>query len=151
MAKEIERKYLVTGDSYRSMARKADTIRQCYLSSDPERTVRLRVRDGKGFITVKGLNSGAVRNEWEYEIPASDAEEMAQALAGGWAIDKTRYLVDYGGFVWEVDEFHGRLEGLVVAEIELPSETTQFALPPFAGKDVTGNPAYYNSTLAGLK
>ena len=76
---------------------------------------------------------------------------MAQALAGGWAIDKTRYLVDYGGFVWEVDEFHGRLEGLVVAEIELPSETTQFALPPFAGEDVTGNPAYYNSTLAGLR
>lgn len=148
MAKEIERKYLVNNDSYKVMAVKAVTIKQSYLNSDPQRTVRVRIKGNLGFLTVKGVTVGATRDEWEYPIPVSDAEEMAERLTGGWGIDKTRYIVEYDGFVWEVDEFHGRHDGLVVAEVELPSEHTAASLPPFVGQEVTGDSRYYNSTLA---
>lgn len=148
MAKEIERKYLVNDDSYKVMAVKAVTIKQSYLNSDPRRTVRVRIKGNQGFLTVKGVTVRATRDEWEYPIPVSDAEEMAERLTGGWGIDKTRYIVEYGGYIWEVDEFHGRHDGLVVAEVELPSEHIAASLPPFVGQEVTGNPRYYNSTLA---
>lgn len=130
------------------MAVREYEIRQCYLSDKPEATVRLRVKGDRAFITVKGLTSGAVRDEWEYPIPVADACDMAGRLAGGWSIDKTRFIVEYEGRVWEVDEFHGRHEGLVVAEIELPTSDTPFCKPPFIGPEVTGDPRYYNSVLS---
>ena len=152
MAQEIERKFLVNGD-FRSAAFKAVRIRQGYLSSVPERTVRVRLKDGKGFITVKGVGSasGASRFEWEKEIEASDAEALL-AIAEPGAIDKTRYLVRNtdGVHVWEVDEFHGALDGLVVAEVELGSEDEPFDRPGWLGTEVTGDPRYYNSSLVKL-
>lgn len=148
MAKEIERKFLVKDNSFDLMTTRRIVIRQAYLSDKVEATVRVRIFDGHGYLTVKGKNDGAVRDEWEYEIPVSDAEEMAQRLAGGWSIDKVRHIVPYGGFVWEVDVFNGKHSGLILAEVELPSIDSEVTLPPFVSTEVTGDPAYYNSTLA---
>ncbi|MDE6393708.1 MAG: CYTH domain-containing protein [Duncaniella sp.] len=148
MAKEIERKFLVKDNSFTKMTTVSCDIRQTYLSDRPEATVRLRVRGDRAYITVKGKNSGAVRDEWEYEIPVTDAEEMAHRLAGGWSIDKTRHLVPYGGRVWEVDVFRGRHDGLILAEVELDDAGVEVELPPFVGQEVTGDAAYYNSNLA---
>ena len=148
MAKEIERIFLVKDNSYVKMATELRDIRQTYLNDRPEATVRLRVKGDRAWITVKGKNTGAVRDEWEYEIPVADAEEMAARLAGGWSIDKTRYIVPYAGHVWEVDVFHGRHAGLTLAEVELADAAAEVELPPFIATEVTGNPAYYNSTLA---
>ena len=102
----------------------------------------------EAFLTVKGRNSGAIRDEWEYPVPVTDAEEMARRLCGGFAIDKTRYIVDHLGWKWEVDLFHGHHEGLILAEIEMPSADSNPPLPPFIGPEVTGDPRYYNSTLS---
>lgn len=148
MAKEIERKFKVTNTSYRDMATGARRIRQAYISDRPGATVRIRISDSKAYITVKGITRGCERDEWEYAIPERDAEEMANALASGFAIDKTRYIVEYCGYTWEVDEFHGRHEGLVIAEVELPSSEVNPPLPSFIGEEVTGDPRYYNSELA---
>lgn len=148
MAKEIERKFLVKDNSFIEMATDAYAIRQTYLSDRSEATVRLRVKGDRAYITVKGKNSGAVRDEWEYEIPVADAEDMAVRLAGGWSIDKTRHIVRYGDRVWEVDVFHGRHEGLTLAEVELDNAAAEVELPPFVGPEVTGAAAYYNSNLA---
>lgn len=146
MAKEIERKFLVTSDGYRDLAVAAHVVRQGYLSRNPDSTVRVRVSDDKAFITVKGRNTGCVRSEWEYEIPLADAREML-SLCGGSIIHKTRWIVPYESRIWEVDEFHDSREGLVVAEIELRAPDDRFALPDFVGEEVTGNPRYYNSNL----
>ena len=151
MAKEIERKFLVTDTSYIERAESAVRIRQTFLSTNPDATVRLRIAGDKAWITVKGRNAGAVRDEWEYSIPVSDAEEMAERLAGGFAIDKTRYVVDHEGWKWEIDCFHGRHEGLTVAEIEMPSADSNPPLPDFIGREVTGDSRYYNSTLAAAQ
>lgn len=148
MAKEIERKFLVKDNSFIEMTVASCDIRQTYLSDRPEATVRLRVRGDRAYITVKGKNSGAVRDEWEYEIPVVDAEDMALRLAGGWSIDKTRHIVSFGGRVWEVDLFHGRHEGLTLAEVELDNAADEVELPPFVGLEVTGDAVYYNSNLA---
>lgn len=150
MAKEIERKFLVTDNSYRYLARETRHIMQGYLSRRVEATVRVRIAGGEGFITVKGANSGAVRDEWEYPVPVADALAMLKRCAQPPVIDKTRYIVDVGCLVWEIDEFHGTLEGLVVAEVELPSEDSPVDIPPFIGKEVTGDPRYYNSALGKL-
>lgn len=148
MAKEIERKFLVTNTSFMSKAISSKHIRQAYLSANPDATVRLRITDGSAYLTVKGRNSGIVRDEWEYPIPVSDAEEMATHLAGGFAIDKTRYIVEHDGWKWEVDLFHGKHKGLIVAEIEMPSADCNPSLPDFIGKEVSGDPRYYNSVLS---
>lgn len=149
MAKEIERKYLVADSGYKIMSERSSRIRQAYLSVDPRATVRIRIKEGCGaFLTVKGLNSGAVRDEWEYPVPEADALEMLERCAVSRVIDKTRWIVPYEGFVWEVDEFHGALEGLVVAEVELPDADAEPPVPPFAGREVTGDVRYYNSSLA---
>lgn len=148
MAKEIERKFLVINTSFIDKALSATHIRQTYISTNPDATVRLRIRDDKAYITVKGRNKGVVRDEWEYSIPVSDAEEMAERLAGGFAIDKTRYIVDADGWKWEIDLFHGKHEGLIVAEIEMPSADSKPTLPDFIGKEVTGDVRYYNSVLS---
>lgn len=146
MAVEIEHKYLVKNDNYKSMSTSHTHILQGYLSREPERTVRVRVRGGKGYLTVKTKNVGASRKEYEYEIPVEDAYQMLDICLPP-VLDKIRYLVPYSGHVWEVDEFHGAKEGLVTAEIELKSEDETYVLPPFIGENVTGKPQYYNSNL----
>ena len=147
MRQEIERKFLVSGE-FKSFAKKAVRIVQGYLSSVAERTVRVRIKGDEGFITVKGLGSesGASRFEWEKEIPVSDALELMKLCEPG-VIDKTRYLVDVGGHTYEVDEFYGDNDGLVVAEIELSSEDEDFIRPEWLGEEVTGDVKYYNSML----
>lgn len=150
MAKEIERKYLVTSSDYRDMASRVRHITQAYLSTDPQSTVRVRIIDDRGKLTVKGITRGATRDEWEFDIPADDARDMIAACARSKIIDKDRYIVNFGEHCWEVDEFHGEYEGLVVAEIELGDESERFELPGFIGREVTGDARYYNSSLAGL-
>lgn len=149
MGIEIERKYLVANEGYKRFETAVIEIRQGYLSREPERTVRIRTWNDKGYITVKGLSHGASRCEYEYEIPHSDACEMLEMCEGP-ILHKRRHLVDYADHRWEVDEFLGQLSPLVTAEIELTSEAEAFELPPFVGKDVTGDPNYYNSNLMSL-
>ena len=147
MALEIEHKYLVKNDSFKRLADSSVSILQGYLSRDPERTVRVRVKGERGYLTVKGRNAGATRLEFEYEIGREEAERLL-ALCVPPILEKTRYIVPYDGHVWEVDEFHGDREGLVTAEIELCREDEEYRIPGFIGDDVTDNPAYYNSNLA---
>lgn len=149
MALEIERKFLVNGDGYKDIATDCVEISQYYLSLDPERTVRVRIKGERGFLTVKSKNKGCVRNEWEYEVPVEEAREMMQICEAG--LSKRRWIVPFGGLVWEIDEFTGRHQGLVVAEVEMPSADTVVALPPFVGREVTGDTAYYNSALTTAK
>ncbi len=147
MGQEIERKFLVRGE-FKSSAKKAMRISQGYLSSVPERTVRIRVRDNQGFITVKGKSDirGVSRFEWEKEISVDDALALLGLCEPG-VIDKTRYLVDYAGYTFEVDEFYGNNEGLVMAEIELSCEDEAFEKPDWLGDEVTGDSRYYNAAL----
>lgn len=147
MAQEIERKFLVAGD-YKSQAFEQSRIVQGYISSARGRTVRVRIRDGRGFLTIKGASnaSGTSRYEWEKELPLDEAEELMKLCEPG-VIDKTRYLVRSGMHIFEVDEFYGENEGLVVAEVELQSEEEVFVKPDFIGKEVTGDVRYYNSQL----
>ena len=147
MGLEIERKFLVAGD-FKPFANKATRIIQGYLSSVPERTVRVRIKDDKGFLTVKGTSSksGTTRFEWEKEIPVEEAQELIAICESG-VIDKTRYVVEAGRHIYEIDEFHGDNQGLIVAEIELASEDETFAKPQWLGKEVTGDTRYYNSML----
>lgn len=146
MAFEIEHKYLVTDNSFKSMAFEKIEIRQGYLNRQPERTVRVRTKGESAFLTVKGKNKGDSRLEFEYEVPYDDALQMLKLCEPG-IIEKTRWLVDYKGLTWEVDEYHGSREGLVVAEVEIPESGHSYETPPFVGEDVTGNPDYYNSNL----
>ena len=146
MGKEIERKFLVKGDTWRALA-KGRHYRQGYLNSAKERTVRVRTIDERAFLTVKGPNSGITRAEFEYEIPLEDARAMLEALAEKPLIEKTRYKIAMGGHVWEVDEFEGENAGLIVAEIELGSENEAFEKPEWIGEEVSGDPRYYNSSL----
>lgn len=147
MAQEIERKFLVKGD-FKSEAFKSTRITQGYLSSVPERTVRVRVKGDKGFITIKGIGneSGASRFEWEKEIPVDEVRDLLKICEPG-VIDKTRYLVKNGDLTFEVDEFYGDNDGLTVAEIELPDEQAQFNRPAWLGEEVTGDVRFYNSML----
>lgn len=147
MSKEIERKFLVKGD-FKPFASKKTRITQGYLSSVPERTVRVRIKGESGFITIKGIGSasGASRYEWEKEIPVAEVEQLLAICEPG-VIDKTRYLVKAGEHTFEVDEFYGENEGLVVAEIELSAEEEDFEKPEWIGDEVTGDVRYYNSML----
>lgn len=148
MAKEIERKFLVSGE-FRQDSPESYRIMQGYICADPDRTVRVRLRGDKGFLTIKGRSSadGLSRYEWEKEIPASEAVEL-MTLCGSGVIDKTRYLVPFGRHTYEVDVFHGANEGLVLAEIELAEEQEAFEKPSWLGEEVTGDPRYYNSMLS---
>lgn len=148
MALEIERKFLVRNDSFKEMCKSFSRIKQGYICSDRGRTVRVRIRDGKGYLTIKGASSdnGLSRYEWEHQIPVDEAEELMKLCLPG-IIDKTRYLVDYGGHLFEVDEFYGENDGLVVAEIELDNTDEEFVKPDFLGCEVTGDVKYYNSFL----
>lgn len=148
MAKEIERKFLVARDDFRSLAVSSQRIRQGYLTVTPESTVRVRIRSDRGFLTVKGITRGASRSEWEYEIPVADAEQML-TLCGSAQVDKVRYMVPgAGGLTWEVDEFASPRPGLILAEVELPAEDYPVEIPDWVDREVTGDPQYYNSVIA---
>ncbi|MBD5357037.1 MAG: CYTH domain-containing protein [Bacteroides sp.] len=146
MAIEIEHKYLVIDDSYKHTAYEQLEIRQGYLNRQPEHTVRIRTVNDRGFLTVKGKNTGDVRHEYEYEIPLKDALEMLSICEPG-ILEKTRYKVKFDNLIWEIDEYHGSHKGLVVAEVEIPEPGYRYSLPSFIGKNVTGDPCYYNSQL----
>lgn len=147
---ETEHKYLVAG-SFKHLSEGHTHVVQGYLNDDPQRTVRVRIRDDKGFLTIKGPSSkdGLSRYEWEKEIPVADAKSLIQLCLPG-VIDKDRWIVRWEGHRWEVDEFHGALEGFSMAELEVNDPNEQFPLPPFVGKEVTGDPQYYNSALRKL-
>lgn len=147
MAKEIERKFLVKDDTYKALATRSCIMAQGYLSTDIDATVRVRVCGASAWLTVKSRNRGAVRDEWEYAIPLADACQMLR-ICKGKVIEKTRYYVPSGDLTWEVDEYNGVHDGLVVAEIELPDANHPVTLPLFIGEEVTGDPRYYNSTLS---
>ncbi|MDZ4348868.1 MAG: CYTH domain-containing protein [Xanthomonadaceae bacterium] len=145
MAVEIERKFCVVGDAWRTDH--GTRYRQGYLSRDPERTVRVRIADDQAFLTIKGRTVGASRPEFEYLIPLADAEHLL-GLCDGPLIEKTRHRIRHHGMIWEVDEFTGDNTGLVIAEIELASEDQRFASPPWLGQEVTHDPRYYNANLS---
>lgn len=148
MAKfEIERKFLVPDDSYKALSVKRIEIMQGYLSRKPEATVRVRIKNETAVITIKGITRGYVREEYEYEIPVEDAHEMMK-MCDGLIINKTRWVVPFNGFEWEVDEFHGALQGLTLAEVELPSTDIDIKIPSFIGQDVSADPRFFNSNLS---
>ena len=146
MAKEIERKFLVKKDAW-PKSNGGKRHRQGYLSLVKERIVRIRTVNGKGFITVKGINIGAARLEYEYEIPHADAKEMLERLCLRPLIEKTRYRIPCGDLIWEVDEFEGENRGLVVAEVELQNPEQAVSIPGWVDQEVTGDPRYFNDSL----
>lgn len=148
MGIEIERKFLVAGEGWRTQASSATRYSQGYLSRDPARTVRVRIAGEAAFLTIKGATTGATRAEFEYAIPRADAQQLL-ALSDGPVVDKIRHLVRHtDGLLWEVDEFLGANAGLVLAEIELQSEAQAFARPAWLGAEVTGDARYVNANLA---
>jgi adenylate cyclase len=145
MPAEIERKFLVSGTDWRTS--NGQRISQGYLNRNKYRTVRVRIAGSKAFLAVKGITTGAVRAEFEYEIPLADAEALLK-LCDGPLIEKVRHRVQHEGLTWEIDEFLGENAGLVVAEVELVSEDQKFARPPWVTKEVTTDARYFNSSLA---
>ena len=146
MPQEIERKFLVRDESWR-VPGTGTLYRQGYLSTVPERSVRVRLIRDKGYLTVKGASSGAARAEYEYEIPGVEAREMLDNLCERPLIEKTRYCVEFQGLTWEIDEFEGSNAGLVIAEVELEKADQAVSLPDWVGKEVTGDRRYYNASL----
>jgi adenylate cyclase len=144
MGREIERKFLVKGFTWREV--KGAMIRQGYLNSAKERNVRVRIIEDKAYLTIKGIAVGASRLEFEYEVPLKDAAELLEICEKP-LIEKRRYRVLEGGLIWEVDEFFGENEGLIVAEVELESEDQAFHKPDWVGEEVTGDTHYFNSNL----
>jgi adenylate cyclase len=146
MSKEIERKFLIKNESWK-IGSKLTSYRQGYLSTNIERIVRVRTIDQKGFLTIKGKTTGISRSEFEYEIPLDDANIMLDVLCEKPLIEKNRAKIAYKGLIWEVDEFFGENQGLVVAEVELQDENQTFEKPEWIGEEVSGDPRYFNSNL----
>ena len=146
MSLEIERKFLVRGEGWRAHG-SGIPYRQGYLSTVPERTVRVRLIRDKGYLTIKGIAVGATRAEYEYEIPAGEASEMLDNLCERPLIEKMRYRVEHQGLTWEIDVFDGDNTGLIIAEVELEEEHQAIMLPDWVGEEVTGDPRYYNANL----
>ncbi len=146
MGIEIERKFLVTGEAWRGPGT-STAFRQGYLSTVKERTVRVRAAGDEGWLTIKGITTGATRAEYEYAIPLADAHAMLDELCEWPIIEKTRYVLDVDGTTWEVDEFTGANEGLVVAEVELDAADEEFTPPEWLGAEVTDDPRYFNANL----
>jgi adenylate cyclase len=146
MGIEIEKKYLVKNDSWRLLA-EGIKYKQGYLNMDKERTVRVRTIQGKGFLAVKGITKEGTKREFEYQIPLADAETLLDEFCEKSFIEKNRYKIPFGGVVWEVDEFFGENEGLIVAEVELDDKAQVFDKPVWIGAEVTGDPRYFNSNL----
>jgi adenylate cyclase len=148
MAYEIERKFLVKKDVWDNTPKGDGRFyRQGYLLTDPHKTIRVRITDTHGYLTIKGFTTGTTRREYEYKIPRDEAHDLLSNFAVS-DLTKLRYIVHHDGKVWEVDEFSGDNEGLVIAEIELLEETEAFSLPDWAGQEVTGDERYYNSSLS---
>jgi adenylate cyclase len=147
MGKEIERKFLTKGDGWRSLA-SGTMYRQGYLSTVKERTVRVRTVGDRGFLTIKGVTTGVTRAEYEYEIPVAEANAMLDGLCERPLIEKSRYRIVHGGLLWEVDEFFGENQGLVIAEVELAEEGQRIELPSWVGEEVSDDPRYFNSNLS---
>ena len=148
MAEEIERKFLVTNDSWREHVIRHSKMRQGYLNDTKQSSVRVRVAGDKAYLNIKSATLGVYRKEYEYAIPVNDANEMLSELAQQPLIEKTRYYVKHADHLWEVDVFEGDNAGLVVAEVELDHEEEAFERPPWAGEEVSGDPRYYNVCLA---
>ncbi|MBO9730258.1 MAG: CYTH domain-containing protein [Chitinophaga sp.] len=147
MPKEIERKYLVDLDKWQQVEKPAGQhYRQGYLVTDPQKTIRVRLTPTQGFLTIKGISTGASRLEYEYEIPVAEAKELLDNFAVS-ELSKIRYHVDFKQHTWEVDEFLGDNAGLFIAEIELSSEDEAFEIPEWVTEDVTGEKQYYNANL----
>ena len=144
MNQEIERKFLVQGEPWKNYD--GDVIQQGYISRG-EATVRVRIRGGKGYLTIKGKTIGVSRAEYEFEVPLNDAEEMLELFCGQQRIQMKRYLIPHKGFTWEVDVFEGMNQGLVVAEIELSAEDEEFEKPLWVGQEVSDDFRYFNSSL----
>jgi len=147
MANEIERKFLVKNDLWRDAVVSASRMKQGYLTSKGNASVRIRIANDKAFLNIKSATLGIRRLEFEYEIPLTDADEMLAAVAEQPFIDKTRYKVKCGGHIWELDVFEGENLGLIVAEVELASEDESFEVPPWSGEEVSEDPRYYNVNL----
>lgn len=147
MAIEIERKFTVANDAWKTKVRAQSYYKQGYLSSDPACSVRVRIADDHAFLNIKSATLGVRRSEFEYPIPRPDAEEMLANLCRGPLIEKTRYFVEHAGKTWEIDVFEGDNKGLVVAEIELNDADEVFEIPSWAGEDVSHDPRYYNVSL----
>ena len=145
MGTEIERKFTVRSMEWRA-TEGGERLQQGYLSTDPDRTVRIRLVGERAWLTIKGRSVGSSRPEFEYSLPADDARQLLN-LCQPPLIDKTRHRVRFEGHTWEIDVFHGENEGLVIAEVELEREGEDVRLPAWLGEEVTGNPAYYNSSL----
>lgn len=147
MGKEIEHKYLVCDNSFETQASKIIEIKQGYICKSKQRTVRVRIQDNEAFINIKGETIGDTRAEFEYAIPVTDACILISTICDSPIIEKSRYIVEYNGNTWEIDVFKGHLEGLIVAEIEIPSSDYNYDVPSFIGKNVTGDCRYYNANL----
>lgn len=147
MAIEIERKFLVKNNKWKNSVESEAVMKQGYLATVANASIRVRVAKGKAHLNIKSTTVGIRRSEYEYEIPLMDGEEMLANLTAGSVIDKVRYKVRCGGHIWELDIFHGDNEGLIVAELELSSEDETFELPEWAGEEVSGDLRYYNASL----
>lgn len=147
MAYEIERKFLITSVSWRSQIDRTLEIKQAYLCNTEKASLRIRISDQSGFFSSKSMSGGIRRHEFEYEIPLNDAEFMLNYMCLGSPVIKSRHLVKVDKHVWEIDEFHGDNEGLIVAEIELGHETEIFSKPDWAGQEVSDDARYYNMSL----
>ncbi len=146
MAQEIERKYLIDPDILGTLP-EGTRIVQGYIPTQGKTAVRIRLKGEQAYLTIKGENRGAVRSEFEYPIPAEDADAMLAELCNGQVVDKIRYLIKHANHTWEVDIFSGNNQGLIVAEVELDSENESVTLPDWVREEVTGDPRYYNSSL----
>lgn len=147
MLREIERKFLVRNDTWREATSQRMHLIDGLLASDNDRKVRVRFYDERATLTFKGLREGIGRDEFEFDIPAADGRILLEKHCQGRVLEKTRHLVSFDGLEWTVDEYHGLLEGVVLAEIELPSEDTVFSKPGWLGREVTGNPDYRKANL----
>ena len=151
MTVEIERKFLLLTDQWiltkQQQNLQGSIFKQAYLNSTPDRTVRVRIQSEQAFLTIKSKNNGISRQEFEYPIPISEAEDLL-LLCETPALEKIRYKVNYQGHIWEVDEFYGENQGLIVAEIELQNETEKFCLPPWLSREVSDDARYFNSQLS---
>lgn len=146
MGIEIERKYLVDKKALPCLE-KGKYIAQGYIDTQSNTTVRARIKGNTGYLTLKGENTGISRSEFEYEIPVNDAQEIIETLCRGKVVEKTRYEINVGNHLWEIDIFHGENDGLIVAEIELSQEDEHFEMPEWVTEEVSGQPRYYNSSL----
>ncbi|MBU7582729.1 MAG: CYTH domain-containing protein [Nostoc sp. TH1S01] len=147
MAKEIERKFLVKGDAWRNLG-KGSEYRQGYIATKNSVTVRVRIANNRGYLTIKSPSVNCSRSEFEYEIPLADAQEMLDTLCDRPLIEKVRYKIELNGLIWEIDEFNGDNKGLILAEVELTDEQQQIEIPEWIGEEVSTDKRYFNSNLA---